>query len=377
MRKVCVVSGNRSDYARLRTVLAAIKARPDLELSLVVIGSHLLPDFGTTVQQIREDGFPVFACARTTIEGEDPASMAKSIGLGIMELTTVLDIIKPDVVLVSGDRFEILSAVVAAAAMNIHVAHLQGGEVTGSFDESVRHAVTKMAHLHFPATEGSRQRILRMGEVPERIHLVGCPSIDVVAGLAQATRQDLCKQYLLKPGEPYVIVAQHPVTTEFTHAGDQMYQTLLAVKEVGLQGIFIYPNVDAGSERMIRMIHRMTEQGRLAELHMYKHIALDDFLGLVRHAACIVGNSSVAIREGSYIGIPAVNVGSRQHRRERGKNVVDVPHEATAIVHAMREQIAHGPYPSDHLYGNGMAGTQVARILAETPLGDVQKTLVY
>jgi UDP-hydrolysing UDP-N-acetyl-D-glucosamine 2-epimerase len=377
MRRICVVSGNRSDYARLKAVMAAIRARQDLELTLIVIGAHLLPDFGTTIEQIRRDGFPVFATARTIIEGEDPASMSKSIGLGVMELTTLFDVVAPDIVLISGDRFEIFSVAIATAAMNIHLAHLQGGEVTGAFDESVRHSVTKLAHLHFPATERGRERIVRMGEAPESVHLVGCPSIDIIADLPSEDRGTICGKYRLDPGEPFLIVIQHPVTTEFEEAGEQIRQTLQAVEELRMRGVLVYPNIDAGTERMIRAIRHMEEAGGLRRLDKYKHIPLDDFIQLMRHTAAIVGNSSVAIREGSFLGTPAVNVGTRQHRRERGKNVLDVPYDCDAIREALLEQIRRGHYPSDPLYGDGAAAYRVAEILAVSDLGPIQKMLSY
>jgi UDP-hydrolysing UDP-N-acetyl-D-glucosamine 2-epimerase len=377
MRKICVVSGNRSDYARLKAVLKAIQAREDLELSLIVIGSHLLPDFGTTIDQIRADGYSVFATARTIIEGEDPASMSKSIGLGVMELTTLFDTVAPDIVLISGDRFEIYSAAIAAAAMNIHLAHLQGGEVTGTFDESVRHSITKMAHIHFPATEGARERIIRMGEVPENVHHVGCPSIDLVDSISVVDRETVCLRHGLDPNGPYVIVIQHAVTTEFEDAGDQVRATLNVVEDMGLRGIMIYPNVDAGSERIVRAIRHMEEGGKLQRLDKYKHIPVEEFIPLMRHAAVLIGNSSGAIREGSYIGCPAVNIGTRQNRRERGSNVLDVPHDEDQIREALKTHLEHGPYPSDPLYGSGQAGTRVAEILATADLGPVQKTLSY
>lgn len=377
MRRVAVVSGNRSDYARLKAIMTAIQAQRDLDLTLLVIGAHLLPDFGTTVEQIRRDGFPIFATARTIIEGGDPASMSKSIGLGIMELTTLFDVVAPDIVVISGDRFEILSAAVAASAMNIRLAHLQGGEVTGTFDESVRHSVTKLAHLHFPATEGARQRIIRMGEAPEQVHLVGCPSIDIITKLPEVDRARICETYRLDPTESFVIVVQHPVTTEFQEAGDQIRLTLQAVEEVEMQGVMIYPNIDAGSERMIRAIRHMEQANPLRRLRKYKHIPFEDFVYLMRHAAAIVGNSSAAIREGSFLGTPAVNVGTRQHRRERGKNVLDVPYDMYAIREAILQQVDHGPYPSDRLYGDGAAAPRVAQILSTSELGPIQKVLSY
>jgi UDP-hydrolysing UDP-N-acetyl-D-glucosamine 2-epimerase len=377
MRKICVVSGNRSDYARLKAVLTAIRAREDLDLSLIVIGSHLLPDFGTTVEQIRDDGYPVLATSRTIIEGEDPASMSKSIGLGVMELTTLFDVAAPDVVLISGDRFEIYSAAIAAAAMNIHLAHLQGGEVTGTFDESVRHAITKMAHIHFPATAGARERIVRMGEAAESVHHVGCPSIDLVDSIPQASREVVCARHGLAPGEPYAIVIQHSVTTEFEDAGEQVLATLEVVDDMNLRGIMIYPNVDAGSERIVRAIRHLEEAGKLGRLDKYKHIPVEEFVPLMRHAAVLIGNSSGAIREGSYLGCPTVNIGTRQNRRERGENVLDVSHDRDQIRRAIETQLEHGPFPSDSLYGNGKAGPRVAEILATIELGPVQKTLGY
>jgi len=375
-KKICVVTGNRADYSRLKSVLRAIRAHPRLRLTLFAIASHLLPDAGETIQDLRRDGFRIDAVARTVIEGEDTTAMAKSVGLGVLELPTLLGIHRPDIVVIVGDRFEILSVAVAAALMNIPLAHIQGGEVTGSIDESIRHAITKFAHLHFPATRASAARIIKMGEQRSRVFAVGCPSVDILD--AVDFRQDLHARYHLIPGERFLLVAQHPVTTEFHDVRRQIRETLEAVAVLRMKTIFLFPNIDAGSKDMVAEIRRFDRGHALDELvYKYKHIVNEDFLWLLRRAACMVGNSSAGIREAGYFGTPVVNIGSRQAGRERGRHVRDVSHHMADIVRAVRRQCAVGRYPVQRLYGAPGAGRRIADILARQPAIPVQKRIGY
>jgi len=306
--------------------------------------------------------------------------MAKSTGLGLLELPTVFELLQPDVVVTVADRFETMATAVAASYMNIPVAHTQGGEVSGSIDESVRHAVTKLSHVHFPATELAAQRVIAMGEDPAWVFNVGCPSIDLVARTDLGLRRDLLEQFggagsPVDPEQQFVLVMQHPVTTEYGHGIDQINQTLEAVARTGMQALVFWPNVDAGSEHVAKGIRTFRELGRANGFHFFRNLPPEVFIKLMAHCACMVGNSSAAIREGSFVGTPAITVGTRQVGRERGQNVVEVEHDSGRIADAIRDQVAHGPYERSLLFGDGTAGQKIAKVLAKVH-ARVQKRLM-
>jgi len=379
-RKVCVVVASRANYARIKTALEAVREHPELDLQLVAGASLVLERFGNALEVLTMDGFAPDATIRFIIEGETPATMAKSTGLGLLELPTVFELLQPDVVVTVADRFETIATAVAASYMNIPVAHTQGGEVSGSIDESVRHAVTKLAHVHFPATELAARRVIAMGEDPAWVFNVGCPSIDLVARTALGLRRDVLEQFggtgaPVDPEQPFLLVMQHPVTTEYGHGFDQMNTTLEAVAELGMQTLVFWPNVDAGSEDVAKGIRTFRELGRANGFHFFRNLPPEVFVKLMAHCACMVGNSSAALREGSFLGTPAVTVGSRQRGRERGANLVEVEHDRAAIADAIRDQLAHGPYERSSLFGDGTAGTRIADKLAEVR-PSVQKKLL-
>jgi UDP-hydrolysing UDP-N-acetyl-D-glucosamine 2-epimerase len=378
-RKVCVVVASRANYARIKTVLAAVRDHPELELQVVAGASLVLERFGNAVDVMTLEGFQPDATIRFIIEGETPATMAKSTGLALLELPTVFELLRPDVVVTVADRFETIATAIAAAYMNIPVAHTQGGEVSGSIDESVRHAVTKLAHLHFPATELSAQRVLAMGEDPAAVFNVGCPSIDVVA----RTELGLAREALatfggagsrIDPEQPFVLMMQHPVTTEYGEGLGQINATIDAVAEVGLQALVFWPNVDAGSDQVAKGLRLFRETGDAKGFHFFRNLSPEVFVRLMAHCAAMVGNSSAALREGAYLGTPAVTVGSRQRNRERGENVVWAGYETDEIVAALRRQIEHGPYERSQLFGDGTAARRIADILAGE-LPPIQKQL--
>ncbi|MBN1941096.1 MAG: UDP-N-acetylglucosamine 2-epimerase (hydrolyzing) [Candidatus Diapherotrites archaeon] len=377
MRKICIVTGNRSEYSRLKSVMQEIKNRPDLELFLIVTASHMLDDFGKTINTIKENGFNVDCVARTIAAGEDPASMAKSLGLCALELPTLFEINKPDVLLIVGDRFDVLGAVTSAALMNIPIAHIQGGEVTGTIDESIRHAITKLSHIHFAATEKSAERVRKMGEKKEHVFNVGCPSADIIKNIELGTREEICEKYRMNPKKPFLILAQHPVTTEYNEVKHQIRETLSAIHELGIQTIMLYPNVDAGSKDSVAEIRKFDMAKKLEHTNKFKHIFFEDFIKLLANAACIVGNSSSGIRESCYFGTPAVNIGTRQNSRERGKNVTDVGYDKEEIKKAILSSIEHGKYKPEYVYGDGGSGKKIAEILAEIDLkGITQKKIM-
>ncbi|HZO61947.1 MAG TPA: UDP-N-acetylglucosamine 2-epimerase [Gaiellaceae bacterium] len=375
-----MVVASRANYARIKTALEAVRDHPELELQLVAGASLVLERFGNALEVLTMDGFAPDATIRFIIEGETPATMAKSTGLGLLELPTVFELLQPDVVVTVADRFETIATAVAASYMNIPVAHTQGGEVSGSIDESVRHAVTKLAHVHFPATELAARRVIAMGEDPAWVFNVGCPSIDLVSRTELGLRREVLEQFggtgaPVDPEEPFLLVMQHPVTTEYGHGLDQVNQTLEAAAELGMQTLVFWPNVDAGSEDVAKGIRTFRELGRAHGFHFFRNLPPEVFVKLMAHCACMVGNSSAALREGSYLGTPAVTVGSRQHGREHGPNLVEVQHDRAAIADAIRDQIAHGPYERSHLFGDGSAGAKIADRLAEVR-PPVQKKLL-
>lgn len=382
-RKVCVVVTARASYSRIRTALAAIAAHPRLELQLVVAASAVLERYGNAVKFMENDGFKIAARIYNIIEGENLITSAKSTGLGLVELATVFHNLEPDIVVSIADRFETLATAVAAAYMNIPLAHVQGGEITGSIDEKVRHAVTKLADLHFVSCDSARERVILMGEEPDKVFVTGCPSIDLAAAILDdpqlsfdpierlggvGAKVDLSKGY--------IVALQHPVTTEYDEARRQIDETLHALKDTNIPTLWFWPNVDAGSDGTSKGIRAFREQEQPKNMHFFKHMDSLDFLRLLYNSLCIVGNSSVAIRECAFLGVPAVNIGSRQSGRDRGRNVIDVPHDRREIGEAIRTHLTRPRCPSDAIYGTGEAGKCMADLLANVPLA-IEKRLTY
>jgi len=382
-RKICVVVTARPSYSRVKTVLQAIKDHPDLQLQLVVAASALLDRYGTAVNFIEKDGFGIDARVYMVLEGENPASMAKTTGLGILELATVFDNLKPDVVVTVADRFETLATAVAASYMNIPVAHIQGGEVTGSIDEKVRHSVTKLADLHLVATPMAGERVKKMGEDSRKIYVTGCPSIDIATDILDDPSLNFnpFERYggvgiLNELVDGYIVVMQHPVTTEHEQARQHVMETLEAVHEINMPTLWFWPNVDAGSDGTSNGIRSFREKFNPENIHFFKSMSPTDFLRLLYNSKCLIGNSSVGIRECSYLGVPVVNIGTRQIGRERGSNVIDVGYEKDAILAAAQQQIGSARRDGDKLYGDGKAGKNIANVLAEAPLS-IEKMLTY
>ncbi len=382
-RRICVLVTARPSYSRIRSALRAIQDHPDLELLLIVGASALLERYGNAIQAIEHDGFTPAARVFMVLEGENLVTSAKSTGIGLSELATVFDNLKPDAVVTVADRYETLATAVAAAYMNIPLVHVQGGEVTGSIDEKVRHAVTKLANLHLVSTKLARERVIKLGEAPDSVVLTGCPSIDIAAEVATRSaldfdpferyggvgpREDLSKGYL--------VVMQHPVTTEYDEARKQVDETLYALKDSTLPVLWFWPNVDAGSDGTSKGIRVFREKEQPSNFHFFRNMLPEDFLRLLCGSTAIVGNSSVAIRECSFLGVPAVDIGTRQTGRERGRNVIDVDHDRAAIAAAIRDHIKRGRPEPDRLYGDGKAGVRIADTLARADL-TIEKRLTY
>lgn len=380
-RRICIVVNSRANYGRIKTVLKAVQEHPELTLQVIIGASALLHRFGKIVDVMREDGFEPDAMIYSIVEGENPTTMAKSTGMAIMELATQFENLEPDVVLTVADRFETIATAIAASYMNIPVAHTQGGEVTGSIDEGVRHAVTKLSHIHFPATQRSLDNVVRMGEDPATVHNVGCPSIDAIASLDLDLPPDMFQRYAgvgagIDPSQPYLLVLQHPVTTEYGSGRRQIEQTLAAVSSLDMQTVWLWPNVDAGSDDVAKGLRVFRETHTSHKVRFFINFAVEDYARIMANCACIMGNSSSALREGAFLGVPAVNIGTRQHGREHGPNVVHVDYDADAIRRAAEAQIRHGRFERSAIFGDGHAGEKIADILASAPLR-IQKTLAY
>ena len=382
-RRVAVVVTARPSYSRVKTALQAIVEHPNLELLLVVAASALLDRYGEAVRVIEKDGFDIAVKVYNVLEGENLNTMARTTGLGIMELANVFGNLKPDCVVTIADRYETMATAVTASFMNIPLIHIQGGEVTGSIDEKVRHSITKLADLHLVSTEKARERVIRMGEVEDRVFVTGCPSIDLAAQVMESPALDFdpYDKYggvgaAPKIDNGYLVVMQHPVTTEYQRSREYVLETLQAVYELGMPTFWFWPNVDAGSDGTSKGIRSFREEYNPENIHYFKNMEPNDFLRLLCNSRGIVGNSSVAIRECSFLGVPAVNIGIRQNSRERGKNVIDVDYRREAISEAIKFHLSNGRPSGDTLYGDGRAGRRIAKVLAEQHFS-IEKALTY
>lgn len=382
-RKIAVVITARPSYSRVKTVLSAIQLHPNLELQLIVAASALLDRYGSAVNYIVKDGFEITAKVFNVLEGENLTAAAKTTGIGILELSTVFDNLKPDVVVTVADRFETMATAIAASYMNIPLAHIQGGEVTGNIDEKVRHAITKLADYHFVASESAKERVVKLGENPEFVFNTGCPSIDLAKEVKENSDSLPFNPYEKYGGvgaipdlsNGYLVVMQHPVTNEYQDSRKHVEATLQAIYQLNKPTLWFWPNVDAGADGTSTGIRAFREKHQLPNVHFFKNMEGKDFLHLLYHSDCLIGNSSVGIRECAYLGVPVVNIGTRQNRRDRGSNVVDVAYDVQAIKNAIEERISSSKQISN-VYGGGDAGKQIAELLEQLPL-QFHKTIMY
>ena len=382
-RKIAVVITARPSYSRVKTVLRAIQKHQDLELQLIIAASALLDRYGSAVNYIEKDGFQIDAKVFNVLEGENLTAAAKTTGIGILELSTVFDNLKPDVVVTVADRFETMATAISASYMNIPLAHIQGGEVTGNIDEKVRHSITKLADYHFVASQSAKERVIKLGENPDFVFNTGCPSIDIASEVAKIEGLNFnpYQKYGGVGAEPdlskgYLVVMQHPVTTEYQDSRKHIEETLVAVNELDIPTLWFWPNVDAGADGTSTGIRSFREKNKLKKVHFFKNMEGDDFLVLLNNAWALIGNSSVGIRECAYLGVPVINIGSRQNRRDRGNNVIDVDYDKEEIITAVKEIFKNGKFKVSSVYGGGNAGNKIADLLAKLPL-QFHKTIMY
>jgi UDP-hydrolysing UDP-N-acetyl-D-glucosamine 2-epimerase len=386
-KKVCVFIGSRANYSSIKSAMTAIKQHLYLELQIILGSSSVLERFGKVSKLIEDDGFIPDYIFYNNVEGETPVTMAKSTGLGIIEVSTILNNLKPDVVVVIGDRFEMMSITIAAAYMNIPIAHTMGGEVTGTIDESIRHAITKFSHIHFVSNKDSENRVIKMGEDRRYVFNVGCPRIDLVKDeLLNNSTEVLFNMFSnnigvgtkieLNSEKGFLLVSQHPVTTEFGDSRYQIEETLKALDELKIPTIMLWPNIDAGSDDISKGIRTFRERNNPGWLYIFKNLPINIYIHLMNQTLCLIGNSSSGIREGAYIGTPVINIGSRQNKRLQSSNVIPASHNSKNIIKGIKHQINNGKYPASDIYGNGAAGQKIANLLFETEL-KIQKSINY
>jgi len=372
MRKICVVVASRANYGRVKYLMKAIQSHPELELQVIVGASTLLERFGKAINVIKADGFIPVRSIHYVIEGETLATQAKSTGLGIVELSSAFEDLQPDMVVTVADRFETMATAIAATYLNIPLVHLQGGEVSGNIDDRVRHAITKLADLHFVASELSAQRVVSMGEDPRYVFNYGCPAMDILVTEDMSISNAQMSRYLgvgrpIDWSKPYLLMIQHPVTTSYGHGFEEVSQTLQALRSIpDIQKVVMWPNVDAGSDDVSKGIRHFREFNMNEPIYYYKNFSPEDYARVLNNALCCVGNSSSFIREAAYLGVPSVIVGDRQQGREHGRNVVFASYDRDHIAAQVRAQIDQGRYEPDYLFGRGDAGKRIAAELAST-----------
>lgn len=364
-RRILYLTGTRADFGLMRSTLQRIHATPGLQLQLAVTGTHLSPDHGHTVQEVRASELAVAAEIPIDVLTRTGASMAVGIADVLRGLTPVLEHDRPEALLLLGDRGEMLAGAIAALHVGIPCVHVHGGERSGTVDEPVRHAISKLASYHFVATEGARERLLKMGEEAGRIFVTGAPGLDGLQELAAASREQCLRELGLPAGEEFVLVLFHPVVQQAGEAAQQTRVLMAALDALGLPVLWLDPNADAGS---LEILEALDEGGLPRGSRRVRHLPRAQYCAAMRHCAVMVGNSSSGIIEAASFGTPVVNIGARQHMREHGANVMDVDVDAAVIVDALLGQRGHGRWPCDNPWGDGHAGERIAALLARLPL---------
>jgi GDP/UDP-N,N'-diacetylbacillosamine 2-epimerase (hydrolysing) len=364
-RKICYITGTRADFGLMHSTLVAIDRAEGLELAIVVTGMHLVEHYGRTVEDIEATKLPIAARIKVDVEPATGATMARNIGTMLTGFVDTLLTIKPDLVLLLGDRGEMLAGALAAIHLNIPVAHIHGGERSGTVDEPVRHAISKLAHFHFTATEDARNRLVRMGEQPDHVWVTGAPGLDGIESLATAGRTELVNEMGLDPDRPVALLVYHPVLQEEASAGDSTMSILDALRQQNVQVIALKPNSDAGSQRVREALEAC---GSKTDVRVVTHFSRNRFVSWMAVVNLMVGNSSAGIIEAASFGTPVINVGSRQNLRERNLNVIDVPAERTAIEEAIVRSLASGRYKQGNVYGDGKTADRIVRLLKAAPL---------
>ena len=379
MKKIFIVSERRADYSKLRPIMEGIKKSPRLDYMLLVTGSHLLKKYGITIREIQRDGYRI--AARFDMypkrRANTGADMSYSIGNAMIKMTRLITRSKPDMILSGFDTGADLAAAITGAHMNIPVAHLEAGDVTGNIDEPIRHSISKFAHIHFTTNKAATERLVKMGEARKRIFTVGNPSLDAIRQVRRIPPGDLGAEFGLDMSRPYLMLLQHSVLSELDQTVVNIESTLEAVRELGVQTLVIRSNADAGSNRIIRAMKR-------AGMRQVESVRFEKYVNLLSGAAALVGNSSSGLMEAPFLRVPSVNIGTRQHRRPRAASVIDVGYDRAAIKRAIKKAMTDkkflaGVRRQRGLYGDGNSAGRIIRILERIDLAKIpiQKTLTY
>jgi UDP-N-acetylglucosamine 2-epimerase (non-hydrolysing)/GDP/UDP-N,N'-diacetylbacillosamine 2-epimerase (hydrolysing) len=390
-RRIAVFTGNRAEYGLQYPILRALSSDPRIDYFLLVGGAHLQQDFGQTLAEIEDDGFTIYRQVQMEMRQDTLYATAQAIGSGILSLSKILDGLRPDFLVVYADRYEGFSAMITGTQMNIPTAHIEGGDYTegGALDDSVRHAMTKLAHLHFATNEQAKERICRLGEEPWRVFNVGMPALDLIAAGLYAKPEELISALHLDFHRPIIMFCQHSVTTEYDQVAEQVKPSLRALERLAQEGwqiVITYPNNDAGGRRIIEQIHDLPKLQNIQiikSLGRYRFHGLLNLMGTVARGV-FVGNSSAGIKETPAFGCPVVNVGSRQRGRLRAENVIDVPYDEEALYFAIRRCVEDVEFRNicktcKNPYGSGNAGPRIADTLATIPIDNrlLQKKMTY
>lgn len=378
-KKILFVTERRADYSKLRPIIKEVKSSLKFDYYLVVTGSHLLKKHGYTINEIKKDGFKIYKKFNMFYENEadSPSRMTVAFGRAILNLTKIVKSLRPDIVFSGFDIGANLAAAIVGAHMNIHVVHLEGGEVTGTIDESIRHATSKFAHIHFTSNEKATKRLVKMGESPKYIFTVGNPSLDVIKSIKFISKNQLENEFKIDLEKPFLLVAQHTVTTEINKIDKYFLETIMAIKELNIQSIIISGNIDAGSQKIKKIIKN-------SKISHYEHLPFNKYISLLSCSSAIIGNSSSGIMEAPFLRIPSINIGTRQEGRGQTKSIINVGYNKNEIKKAINKVVSDKKFLNSikkqkNQHGDGGASKKIVRILEKIDLKKIpiQKKLTY
>ena len=383
IKKVAVVITARASYARIKTFLIEANKNKKIKLFIILSSSSVLEKFGDITNLLKKDKLKIYHKSFTSLEGVNLTNQVKTTALNMIDLSVLFGRINPDLVITIADRFETLATAITAAYLNIPLGHIQGGEVSGSIDEKVRHSITKLADIHFVSTNKSKNNLIKMGEERKKVFVTGCPSIDLIKNIGDLKLdfnpvikyRGIGSEIDFK--KKYIIVLQHPVTTNYKNSALQIEETIKAIKEINMQTIWMWPNIDVGSDIISKKLRLLRERNKSLKIHFFKNFSPEDFMKLCFNSQILIGNSSVGIRECSYLGVNVINIGDRQKNRERGNNIIDVEYNSAQIVKAANNYLSKNKKSlKSKLYGNGSAGKKILKIINKEKL-TYSKVLSY
>ena len=375
VKKVVVVITARASYARIKSFLIEANKNKKIKLFIIINSSSVLEKFGDITNVLKRDKLKIYHRSFTSLEGVNLTNQVKTTALNMIDLSVLFGRINPDLVITIADRFETLATAITAAYLNIPLGHIQGGEVSGSIDEKVRHSITKLADIHFVSTNKSKNNLIKMGEERKKIFVTGCPSIDLIKNIGDMNLDfNPITKYRgigsdIDFKKKYIIVMQHPVTTNYENSALQIEETIKAIKKINMQTIWMWPNIDVGSDNISKKLRLLRERNKSLKLRFFKNFSPEDFLKLCFNSQILIGNSSVGIRECSYLGVNVINIGNRQRNRERGNNIIDVEYNSAQIVKAANKYLTKNKKSlRSKLYGNGNAGKKILKIINKEKL---------